>query len=66
MCVYLNRLTINDLFRKKWLKYMLNKQHRLPNKEFGHAHLAQIKVTNVAIRLYRCMMLLYFIKMWNW
>lgn len=58
MCVYLNRLTINDLFRKKWLKNMLNKQHRLPNKEFGHAHLAQVKVTNVTICLYCCLVLL--------
>lgn len=58
MCVYLNRLTINDLFRKKWLKNMLNKQHRLPNKQFGHIHLAQIKVTNVTIRLYSSLVLL--------
>ena len=61
MCVYLNRLAINDLFRKKWLKYMFNKQYRLPNKEFGHAHLAQVKVTNVTIRLYCGLVLLYWV-----
>ena len=58
MCVYLHRLAINDLFCKKWLKYVFNKQHRLPNKQFGHIHFTQIKVTNVTIRLYSSLVLL--------
>ena len=47
MSIYRKRLTINDLCCKKRFNNTFYKQHRLPNKEFGHAHLAQVKVTNV-------------------
>ena len=58
MSVYRKRLTINDLGRKKLFNNTFYKQHRLPNKEFGHAHLAQVKVKNLTIRLHSGLVLL--------
>lgn len=58
MSVYRKWLTINDLCCKKRFNNTFYKQHRLPNKEFGHAHLAQVKVTNVTIRLHSGLVLL--------
>lgn len=58
MSVYRKRLTINYLCCKQRFNNTFYKQHRLPNKEFGHAHLAQVKVTNVTIRLYCGLVLL--------